>query len=485
MKTAFFFSALILAVNLLMINLYGTDVPFWDQWDSEAELYIKWEEHTLTPQDLIKPHVQHRFAVSRLLRIVLYELLGGWSPWGNMIFQSFLVPLIFLVFFIFVRNKPGWLDEEAQAFLPPGVQLANENPTVAVQSSTLRFPYKLRGKWKRSVFYAISAVVFLVPLYWEVILLGFQSHFYLSIIFGLLLILLAARPPDVKILFWFLLIGLVNSFTSASSLAPLLVCLAIQLISLVGFEQKRQVSLLMLGITVFLLVFNIKLLVFPENQQQFGAHGFWDLVWLSLQAFSWPVEYLGILCLWLIPLAVIICRYRVWSPDGMKRLVSCILRDRANLALFGFLLWLVLSIGSIAFARGNYALFVSRYMNIYGFTLYTPFLLYLLFFDGSMELRFTKRVSRVLLILYVLLAAGWAREGFQEFQRCLLYKRDMDRIKMNLVTALRLDDSGYLFSQQQIKYTYGGHPNPARVFTVLKHPALRGKHLWLQEKFRK
>ena len=444
MKTACFFSVLILAVNLLMINLYGTDVPFWDQWDSEAELYIQWEEHTLTPQDLIKPHVQHRFAVSRLLRIALYELLGGWSPRSNMIFQSFLVPLIFLVFFIFVRDK-------------------------------------LREKWKRSVFYTISAAVFLVPLYWEVILLGFQSHFYLSIIFGLLLILFAARPPDVKILFWFVLIGLVNSFTSASSLTPLLVCLVIQLISLAGFEQKRQVLLLMLGATVFLLVFNMKLLVFPQNQQQFGAHGFWDLVWLSLQAFSWPVEYLGILCLWLIPAAVIILRYRPWSLDGMKKLVSCILRDRTNLALFGFLLWLVLSIGSIAFARGHYALFVSRYMNIYGFTLYIPFLLYLLFFDGSMELRFTKRVSRILLVLYILLAAGWAREGFQEFQRCIIYKADMDRIRENLITALKLEDPGYLFQQQKIKYTYGAHPDPGKVFILMKHPALEGKQLWLPE----
>ena len=448
MKTACFFSVLIVAVNLLMINLYGTDVPFWDQWDSEAELYIKWEEHTLTPQDLIKPHVQHRFAVSRLLRIALYELLGGWSPRGNMIFQSFLVPLIFLVFFIFVRDG-------------------------------------LREKWKRFVFYSISAAVFLAPLYWEVILLGFQSHFYLSVILGLLLILLASRPPAMKILFWFFLIGLVNSFTSASSLAPLLVCLVIQLVSLAGFEQKRHVSYLMLGITVFLLVFNMKLLVFPANQQQLGAHGFLDLVWLSLQAFSWPVEYLGILCLWLIPVAVIVFRYRGWSPEGMKKLVSCIIRDRVNLALFGFLLWLVLSIGSIAFARGNYALFVSRYMNIYGFTLYTPFLLYLLFFDSVQQLRFKKWQSGFLLILYILLVAGWAREGLQEFQRCVQYKTDMDRIKINLVMALQLNDPGYLYRQQQIKYIYGAHPDPGKVFTLMKNPALRGKLLWLPEKIRK
>ena len=48
-------------------------MPFWDQWDSEAQLYIKWENKSLTLEDMIKPHVQHRFAVSRVLRIVLFE----------------------------------------------------------------------------------------------------------------------------------------------------------------------------------------------------------------------------------------------------------------------------------------------------------------------------------------------------------------------------------------------------------------------------
>ncbi|WP_457577557.1 hypothetical protein [Desulfomarina sp.] len=447
MKTACFFSILILAANLLMINLYGTDVPFWDQWDSEAELYIKWEENSLSLQDLIKPHVQHRFAVSRILRIALYEMLGGWSPRANMIFQSFFVPMIFLLFFTFVREK-------------------------------------LKTKWKTTVFYAISAAVFIFPMYWEVILLGFQSHFYLSLFFGLLLIRLSARSPDITTFFLFSLTGLVNSFTSASNPAPLLACLFIQLIALAGLKKRRRpVSFLMIGATVALLVFNVNLLVFPESQQQYGARGFLDLVWLSLQAFSWPVEYLGITCLWIIPFSIVIYRYRPWTFAGVKNLADCVIHDRTSLALSGFLFWLILSIGSIAWARGHYALFVSRYMNIYGFTLYSPFLLYLLFFDGRKELQFGRWISRILLVLYFSLVVGWAREGGQEFQRCIQYKTDMDRIRENLITALELDDSEYLFRQQKIKYTYGAHPDPGKVFMLMKHPALRGKHLWLPEEF--
>lgn len=445
MKTAYFFSILILVANLLMISQFGTDVPFWDQWDSEAELYLKWEDNSLTLMDLFTPHVQHRFAVSRIFRLALYELLGGWSPVSNMIFQSFLVPLIFLVFFLFVREK-------------------------------------IQEKWKCALFYSLSTAVFIFPMYWEAILLGFQSHFYLSIIFALVLILLATRKPDPKTFFWFSMIGLVNSFTSASNLTPLLVCLFVQLISLARFRQWRQsISYWMIGTTVLLIILNINLLVFPESQRQFAAHGFTDLVWLSLQAFSWPVDYLGIFSLWVIPATIVVYKHKAWTTNGLKTLKNCITRDRSSLALFGFLLWLILSIGSIAYARGNYALFASRYLNIYAFTLYSPLLLYLLFFDGILKLHLKKRASQFLLIVFCLLTVGWFKEGYQELQRCSQYKTDMDIIKNNLVTASRLNSPQYLYEQQKIKYTYGAHPNPGKVFAVMKHPSLWGKHLWLPD----
>jgi hypothetical protein len=444
MKIASIFSILILFFNLAMIVRFGTDVPFWDQWGSEAALYIAWEEQQLAPSDLIKPHVQHRFAVSKVLRLMLFEVLGGWSPLANMILQSFLVPIIFLVFFSFFKDR---LERS-----PP----------------------------KRWLFYAISAAVFLLPFYWEVILLGFQSHFYLSLIFALLLISMAAREPSWSTLCWFFIIGVTNVFTSASSLVPLLAAFSVQLASLAAGRKKRTpAAWSMLLSTLFLIVLTANLLVFPANHQQYGANSLTNFLWLSLQAFSWPVEYLGIICLWIIPLALSAYGHKAWTVRGARQLGFCIVKNRSNLALFGLLLWLILSIGTIAYARGNFALFASRYLNIYAFTLYVPFIVYLLFIKDVLQLRPPRYVVLTGVIVYCLLVVGLFREALQELERCRRYKHDMDIVRENLIEALRQNDPLYLYEQQKINFIYGAYPDPGRAFAMLNHPALREKHLWL------
>ena len=448
MKLAACFSILILLANLLCIKFLGTDVPFWDQWDSEAQLYIKWIEKTLTLGDIIKPHVQHRFAVSRVLRILLFEASGGWSPIRNMIFQSLFVPFIFLIFFSFLRER-------------------------------------IRVTWRKTLFYAISGLIFIFPLYWEAILLGFQSHIYLSIIFALLIIKLSATSPRLSSLIWFTTIGFTNSFTSASSLIPLIVSLIVQLISLIGFKQwKSRLAFGMIGMNLLLIILNVFLMVSPENHKQYGAQGAWDLIYLSLEAFSWPVEYLGIISIWIIPLVIAVSAHKAWTIRGLKNLTACVCRDRSNLAIFAFLLWLMLSVVSIAYARGNYALFVSRYMNIYGFTLFVPFLLYLLFFDGVLRINIGRLFSRVLIVLYFLVLIGLVKEMTQEMQRCLKYKKDMDVIKKNLITAIQKESPDYLYEQKKLNYTYGAHPNPGMVYEIMNHSSLRAKLLWLPKELR-
>jgi len=448
MKLAAYFSIFILLANLLCIKLLGTDVPFWDQWDSEAQLYIKWLEKTLTLEDLIKPHVQHRFALSRVLRILLFEVSGGWSPLGNMIFQSLFVPLIFLIFFTFLKDR-------------------------------------LRATWRKILFYGISGLIFIFPLYWQAILLGFQSHIYFSLIFSLLIIKLSVAPPRVSSLLWFTAIGFINSFTSASSLIPLIVSLIVQLISLIGFKQwKSRLTFWMIGVNLLLIILNALLMVRPENHEQYGAQGAWDLMYLSLTAFSWPVEYLGIISIWIIPIIIALIAHKVWRIQGLKSLISCVYRDRSNLAIFAFLLWLMLSVVSIAYARGHYALFVSRYMNIYGFTLFVPLLLYLLFFDDVLRLDLGKVFSRVLMAIYFLLLIGLTKEMAQEIQRCLEYKKDMDIIKENLITAMQQESPNYLYEKKKLKHTYGAHPNPGMVYEIMHHSSLRAKLLWLPKELR-
>jgi hypothetical protein len=250
--------------------------------------------------------------------------------------------------------------------------------------------------------------------------------------------------------------------------------------AMAGFKQyKHRLSFWMIGVNVLLILLSALLLVFPEDHQKYGAHGIAELLWLSLQAFSWPVEYVGIICLWLIPVAIVVKAHQAWTPQGLKAVVACIVRDRTNLAIFSFLLWLILSIVSIAYARGNYALFVSRYMNIYAFTLFVPFLLYLLFIDGVVTFFIKKPLAAIITGIYCLLAIGLTKEFIQEWQRCRQYKVDMDIIKTNLITAMEQKNPRHLYEQQKIKSIYGAHPDPGKVFQIMNDESLQGKHLWL------
>ncbi len=103
-------------------------------------------------------------------------------------------------------------------------------------------------------------------------LLWFQSHFYLSIIFAFLLIQLAAAPPHLSSLFWFSLVGVLNSFTSAAAPVPLMVSLAVQVIALFGFNTVRsRLSLSMIGMNVLLLALSVFLMVSPEAAEHCGS----------------------------------------------------------------------------------------------------------------------------------------------------------------------------------------------------------------------
>lgn len=50
----------IFGVKLCVINRYGVDIPFWDQWGAEAQgLYIPLVEGRLHVVDLFRSHNEH------------------------------------------------------------------------------------------------------------------------------------------------------------------------------------------------------------------------------------------------------------------------------------------------------------------------------------------------------------------------------------------------------------------------------------------
>lgn len=74
---AFFLVAL--GAKLWTIQLWTTNLPFWDQWDEARLLFKPWLEGTLSWRDFFIPHNEHRIVFTRLLDLWEVKLNGQWD----------------------------------------------------------------------------------------------------------------------------------------------------------------------------------------------------------------------------------------------------------------------------------------------------------------------------------------------------------------------------------------------------------------------
>jgi hypothetical protein len=147
----------VLAAQLGLVAVAGTDVPFQDQWDVEGRgLYPAWLDGTLRAGDLLRAHNEHRIAWTHLLNLGLFAVSGQWDPLvqrvaGAMLRAASAAGLVWLL----GKN----LGVKARAGVAVGVGLA-----------------------------------FLPVLAWHNVLWGFQSSVYFVILFSLGALALLGAP---------------------------------------------------------------------------------------------------------------------------------------------------------------------------------------------------------------------------------------------------------------------------------------------------
>ena len=72
---------LVIGARWYVIGNYGTDVPWMDQWDAEAQgLYVPSQAGTLSLHDWFAPHNEHRIFFTRALALGLFWGNGQWDP---------------------------------------------------------------------------------------------------------------------------------------------------------------------------------------------------------------------------------------------------------------------------------------------------------------------------------------------------------------------------------------------------------------------
>src|SRR4051812_41152519 len=82
---------IIFGAKLVLISLYSSPLPFFDQWQGEGKtLLLPWVEGRLGWRDLFVPHNDHRIFWTRLLVLGLFQLNQQWDTQLEMVVAAAL-----------------------------------------------------------------------------------------------------------------------------------------------------------------------------------------------------------------------------------------------------------------------------------------------------------------------------------------------------------------------------------------------------------
>ena len=80
----------VLGAKLWVIQVYGTAVPYWDQWDEARLLFKPWLEGHLTWNAWFAPHNEHRIFFTRALDLLELWFNRQWDPRLQMVINAFI-----------------------------------------------------------------------------------------------------------------------------------------------------------------------------------------------------------------------------------------------------------------------------------------------------------------------------------------------------------------------------------------------------------
>lgn len=308
---------LVLGTKFTLIEQFGSDLPFWDQWDAEADqLYTPYARGDLSAYDFFLPHNEHRIVPTKLLALGLLIANGQWDARLQLTVNAVL----------HVAALLAWL-----------LLLTRQGPSLA---AAITFP--------------LTALIFALPLAWENTLAGFQSQFYFMILFAGLHLggTFLASPGSAR---WWLaqVAGLAGVFSLAAGVVSAAVVVGLGVVQALRRRHYDRLTVALLAINLTLIV----LALYLHNEKSEHA----ELRAVSLGAFlraavafaAWPSPWT-----WALPLVLaphVLLWWRAWSrPTDAPAWVAA--------ALSG---WWTLEIALLAYGRGGTGdALSSRYLDI-------------------------------------------------------------------------------------------------------------------------
>jgi hypothetical protein len=409
----------------LIIDFYGVNIPYMDQWDAEAELYIRYLNNTLSLSFLIEPHNEHRILLTRIFNLVLFILNDGWNPKLNMHFQSILVSLISLLLYKFLTKSS---KDKIYLFC----------------------------QW------LIILSAFSSFYYFENILWSFQNQFYWMLLLLLLVFIIYQSQLNTFKLSLICLLAFLGIFTIASgvliSLFSLIILTYFNFTNRIRKKYKLFIYILVL-ITLIGFLFQVKV----EEHSILKSHDFSEFITGILIILGWPNAYFNFLFI-PVTLLFMLSNFRFLGRIFYSK--SLFINKKELLILF-LLGWVLLQILSISYGRARAGVLSSRYLITYSLLL--PVLFYFVYFNSKLNL--FKIYS---ILCSIIISVNFIIYSFQySIPEIELHQLKLTLWKKNLILAYKKNDIQFIKKRNKI------HPRIYKVWRVLQNKELKDKQNWL------
>lgn len=298
----------ILGAKFTLIHYYGSDLPFWDQWDTEPQLlYIPYDQGKLLWSTLFASHNEHRVFFSRLWALSLYAINQQWDAYLQTVANAFLHTFFGL-----------WL---------------------------VWILWKLNDKRDLWIIMGVFVLILAVPFSWENTLFGFQSSFYFLLGFSSLAILLIPQSRPFSFAWMIgIFFAVLSLFTMGAGFFAVLVSLALMIIQIYRERQMTWRDGITVVFCLFILLAGILLMHVPEGHAGLRPKTFPAFMTALGRNLSWPWVDVPVL----FPL--------LWSPFVILSYRICI-GNRGELPRYpyfvmGLGLWTLLQCIAMAYSRG-------------------------------------------------------------------------------------------------------------------------------------
>ena len=343
------FFLIVAGTRFLLIAHYGTETPMEDEWHFIGHQFFEpYLAGQLRLADLFALANEHRIVTTRLYELLTLKLDGGvWSPVQQMIGNALI--------------------------------------QAAAVTGLTRLLLRSCPAADRQVYFLFSLVLWGLPLAVENVLVGYQTQFYLLILFSYVFLWALVSARLFSRLWWVgMACGVLGLFTMAAG-ALTLFCgalfLGLRVARLGGCRSDGVLMLVLLGVVA----------VAMANTP--SGHAPWinpvrEVAWAFLQVCAWPA-YTGTAVAWqgFIALAIILygpVAYFFWVQ--LRRPPAA--TDESWFAL-AMALWVLAQLFAISYER-THSLLVTRYNDVYVIGLLLAFLFALRREGGLAERRAAK-----------------------------------------------------------------------------------------------